>query len=65
MSENKAVTGETCACGSRPSCTFPVMNPAIDFDSLGLMLTLILASCTCEKAEGIESALEVDFTTRA
>lgn len=28
-------------------------------------LTYFAASCTCEKADAVESALEQDFTTRA
>lgn len=66
-SENQPVEGETCACGARPSGEFRI--PSQDLEMLGffvrLVLTFLSASCTCEKAQAVESALEQDFTTRA
>ncbi|TVY22925.1 hypothetical protein LHYA1_G007481 [Lachnellula hyalina] len=57
--ENKTPSGNLCSCGSREASEF---NPQDMGQSI--MLTVITAACTCEKAtDGGLLPTETDFTT--
>lgn len=68
VTENKPVDGDACACGKRPAGMPPLLSFSIDRYEQSTDDACI-DSCTCEKIEKIDAAvqegLETDFTTTA